>query len=41
MKLLGEEILGGRVEFSASAQNGTVFKLDLPNDPEKKMKKDE
>lgn len=41
MKLLGEEILGGRVEFTSSAQNGTVFKLDLPDDPEKKMQKDE
>ncbi len=30
MKLFGEKILGGKVSFSTSAEEGTVFTLSLP-----------
>lgn len=30
MKLLGEQILGGKVEFATSSETGTVFSLALP-----------
>jgi sensor histidine kinase regulating citrate/malate metabolism len=30
MKLLGEQILGGRVRFSTSPEEGTVFSFSLP-----------
>ena len=31
MKLLGEQYLGGKVSFSTSEQDGTVFRFTLPN----------
>jgi signal transduction histidine kinase len=30
MKLLGEKLLGGRVSFTSSPEDGTCFKLELP-----------
>ncbi len=33
MKLFGETFLGGRVDFSSSAEGGTVFRLCLPISP--------
>jgi signal transduction histidine kinase len=35
MKLLGEEMLGGRVDFTTSAQDGTVFRFLHPLSPPK------
>jgi hypothetical protein len=29
MKLIGEELLGGKVYFSSTAEEGTVFSLTL------------
>jgi signal transduction histidine kinase len=33
MKLLGEDVLGGKVEFSSSEEDGTVFRFSHPIDP--------
>ena len=33
MKLLGEEMLGGSVRFTSSADEGTVFKFSLDTEP--------
>ncbi|MFA6500167.1 MAG: ATP-binding protein [Desulfurivibrionaceae bacterium] len=33
MKLFGETFLGGRVDFSSSAEDGTIFRLCLPISP--------
>jgi len=33
MKLIGETYLGGKVDFSSDAENGTIFMIDLPMHP--------
>jgi hypothetical protein len=32
MKLFGELILGGRISFTSSESDGTIFKFSLPRD---------
>ncbi|MFP4547300.1 MAG: sensor histidine kinase [Fidelibacterota bacterium] len=32
MKLLGEEILGGKISFDTSPETGTTFRFDIPNE---------